>query len=102
MSLSQRPAEDVDAAFTAVWVQSHEHPDALAEIAQLCRDRQWTLAVWDVDRGLQSGGQGGVPGSTDPIAAIRSLSALASADSSALLVLPNFHRLLGSAEIVQA
>ena len=39
---------------------------------------------------------------TDPLAAIRTINALASADSSAVLVLVNFHRFLNSAEIVQA
>ena len=39
---------------------------------------------------------------SDPLAAIRSINALASADSSAILVLVNFHRYLASPEIVQA
>ena len=38
---------------------------------------------------------------TDPLAAISAINALASADSSALLVLQNFHKFLGSPEIVQ-
>jgi hypothetical protein len=38
----------------------------------------------------------------DPLAAIKSLSSLAQPESSALLVLVNFHRFLQSAEIVQA
>lgn len=37
---------------TGLWIQSHEHDDALAEIARLCKDNQWTLAHWDLDRGL--------------------------------------------------
>ena len=109
MSLSQRLSEYVAAAFTGVWIQSHEHPDALAEIGRLCRDRGWSLASWDVDRGLQSFGpvasqQAGVSaaGSADPVAAIRAVNALAAADGSALLVLPNFHRFLQSIEVVQA
>src|SRR4051812_35761876 len=105
MSLSQRLAEYVAAAFTGIWVQSHEHPDALAEVARLCRDRQWSLASWDVDRGLVTGGQqaAAAAGATgDPVAAIRSVNALARPESSALLVLPNFHRFLQSAEVVQA
>lgn len=101
MSLSQRLAECVAAAFSGIWVRSDEHPDALEEIRQLCRERRWTLAVWDVDRGLQANGQAG-SAATDPLAAVRSLPALARPDSSALLVLPNFHRFLGSAELVQA
>ena len=37
-----------------------------------------------------------------PLAAVRSVSAMANPDSSSLLVLVNFHRFLQSAEIVQA
>jgi len=106
MSLKQRLAEYISACFTGLWVQSHEHDDALAEIAQMCRDNEWRLAVWDVERGLhlpgQPSGQAGDGGGNDPLAAIRSLNALATPDSSAILVLVNFHRYLNSAEIVQA
>jgi hypothetical protein len=103
MSLSQRLGEYVAAAFTGIYIVSHEHPDALAEIARLCHDRQWALASWDVDRGLVTSGQAAAAATTsDPVAAIRSINALASVDSSALLVLPNFHRFLQSAEVVQA
>jgi hypothetical protein len=118
MSLAQRLAEHVAAAFTGLWVQSCEHEDALTEIARLCRDRKWSSAVWDVDRGLRIAGTGNGNGATtaaaaaaasaatDPLAAIRAINTLAPAknqpDGSALLVLPNFHRFLQSAEIVQA
>ena len=102
MSLAQRLAEYVAAAFTGLWVQSHEHADALAEIARLCRERSWAFASWDVDRGLQVAGQAAANTATDPVAAIKSVNALATPDGSALLVLPNFHRFLQSVEIVQA
>ncbi|NLX98605.1 MAG: AAA family ATPase [Rhodopirellula sp.] len=106
MSLTQRLTEYIAACFTGLWIQSHEHDDALAEIAQMCRDQNWRLAVWDVERGLQipnhSNGQPSDAGGNDPLAAIRSINALASADSSAILVLVNFHRFLQSAETVQA
>jgi len=102
MSLSQRLAEYISACFTGLWVQSFEHEDALREIAQLCREQQWRCAVWDIDRGLQVAGQPAEASGSDPLAAIRSLNALASPNSSAILVLVNFHRYLGSPEIVQA
>jgi hypothetical protein len=104
MPLAQTLREYIAACFTGLWVQSHEHEDALAEIAQLCRDEDWRLATWDVAQGLQIPGQNGEADSTgsDPLAAIRSVNALASPDSSAILVLQNFHRFLNSAEIVQA
>src|SRR3954470_24872343 len=106
MTLAERLAELVRAAFSGLYIRSFEHDDATREIAGLCRRNGWTLATWDIDRGLGLAGQpadsGAVPGATDPLAAIRSLGALASPDGTALLVLRNFHRYLGSAEIVQA
>jgi hypothetical protein len=105
MTLAQRLTEYIAAAFTGIWIQSAEHHDALREIAQLARQNQWSLAVWDIDRGLNAGTAGGTSTASDPLAAIRALNALAKPDSSALLVLPNFHRFLQSTEsaaIVQA
>ena len=106
MSLMQRLAEYISACFTGIWIESHEHDDALREIAQMCREQDWRLAVWDVSAGLQIPGKGNTQAAdasgTDPLAAIRSLNALASPDSSAIIVLKNFHRFLASAEIVQA
>jgi hypothetical protein len=105
MSLAQQLAEYVSACFTGLWIENHEHEDALREIAQMCRQQNWRLAAWDVSSGLrlpgQGNGQAADAGGTDPLAAIRSLNALASPDSSALIVLSNFHRFLASAEIVQ-
>src|SRR5438105_1764666 len=90
MPLSQRLAEYIRAAFTGIWIQSHEHEDALAEIARLCQAQNWALAVWDIDRGLiltrnhqGEGGKGGEDRSrenpassntSDPLAAIRSIN----------------------------
>ena len=106
MTLAERLAEYVRACFTGLWVQSFEHQDALVEIAGLCRTSGWSLATWDIDRGLGLAGQsaesGNVANAADPLAAIRSLNALASPDGTALLVLVNFHRFLGSPEVVQA
>src|ERR1700730_2746125 len=102
MTLSQRLAEYVRACFTGLWIESHEHEDALAEIAQLCRAGNWHLATWDIDRGLLIGKQRPADTGQDPLAAVRALNALAEADGTALLVLANFHRFLNSPEIVQA
>jgi hypothetical protein len=77
MSLASSLREYVAACFTGIWIQSHEHDDALAEIAQLCRDEDWRLAVWDVAQGLQIPGQNGDAnddGGSDPVAAIRSIN----------------------------
>jgi hypothetical protein len=114
MTLCAQLAEYISACFTGLWIASHEHDDALREIARLCREQDWRLATWNVDVGLQvpSAGQPSAEqlsaeqpadaGGNDPLAAIRSINALASPDSSAVLVLENFHRFLQSAEVVQA
>jgi hypothetical protein len=104
MHLANRLAQLIQACFTGIWIESHEHGDALQEIAQLCRQESWKLAVWDLEQGLRVSGmqQSAEAGGNDPLAAIRSVNALASEDSSALLVLTNFHRFLQSAEVVQA
>lgn len=57
-------------------MQPHEPNEAIREIAALCKDQKWTMAVWDIDRGLQS-----VAGTTlaapDPLTAIRALGNMA-------------------------
>jgi hypothetical protein len=103
--LANRLSEYIQACFSGIWIESHEHEDALREIAQLCHQESWAWASWDISRGLQHSGPATAeptPASSDPLAALRALDALASPHSSALLVLTNFHRFLASAEIVQA
>lgn len=103
MSLIERLSEYVRACFTGIWIESHEHQDAMQEIAQLCRQESWSLATWDMENGLSVAGEAATDGNAqDPLAAIRSVSALATAEGTAILVLQNFHRFLQSAEIVQA
>jgi ATPase family associated with various cellular activities (AAA) len=106
MPLAERLTEYVQACFTGIWVESHEHDDALAEIARLAHGEQWRLATWDIDRGLRlasdSARTGNEAGGGDPLAAIRALDALGADDGTALLVLVNFHKFLNSAEIIQA
>lgn len=103
MNLINRLTEYVSACFTGIWIESAEHQDALADIAQLCRDRQWQLACWDIETGLSLSDQsGGDTASSDPLAAIRSINSLATPQGTAILVLQNFHRFMQSAEVVQA
>ncbi|HEY3963617.1 MAG TPA: AAA family ATPase [Planctomycetaceae bacterium] len=106
MTLAERLAEYVRACFTGLWIQSHEHDEAISELGQLCRRERWQLASWDIDRGLQVTGLANSAvasdGGGDPLAAIRALNSLASSEGFALLLLVNFHRFLNSAEVVQA
>ena len=45
MTLSQRLLEYVSACFTGLWIESHEHEDALREIAQMCRQGGRALSL---------------------------------------------------------
>ena len=96
MQLRNALSEYISACFTGLWIQSHEHEDALAEIAQLCRDENWRLAVWDIAQGLQIPGQGddadASAGAADPLAAIQAINSLATPDGTAILVLVNFQQ----------
>ena len=64
------------------------------------------MATWDIDRGLTIAGRSedsaSVVNATDPLAAVRSLGAMANPDGTSLLVLRNFNRFLNNVEIVQA
>jgi hypothetical protein len=106
MSLAERLSEYVRAVFTGIWIQSFEHDDAILEIARLCRQQRWSLATWDIDRGLAIAGQDEASSTAisafDPLAAIKAIGSLATPDGTALLVLRNFHRFLGSPETIQA
>ena len=104
MILQERLEELVRSGCSGIWVTSHEHEDAILAMAKMCRDHDWRLMVWDVDRGLQIPGaeQPDESGVNDPLAALRAAGAAATPDSSVIMVLTNFHKFLGSAEVVQA
>lgn len=104
MSLRQEFSEYVRACFTGVWIESHEHPEALLELGSLCREEGWRLATWDIDAGLAVPGSGteAMANVSDPLAAIRAAGTLAQSDGTTILVLQNFHPFLSSAEVVQA
>ena len=106
MTLAERLSEYVRACFTGIWIRSFEHDDARSEIARLCHEQKWTLATWDIDRGLSVPGQteetAALISTTDPLAAIKTLGLLATEEGTALLVMRNLHRFLGSTEMIQA
>ena len=102
MNLTERLTELVAACFTGIWIESHEHHDAIIEIAQLCRDKEWSLANWDIDQGLTLNGGATASDASDPLAAIRSLNSMVSPEGTAILVMNNLHRFITSTEIMQA
>jgi SpoVK/Ycf46/Vps4 family AAA+-type ATPase len=104
MTLTEELAEHVRACFSGIWIETHEPDEALSEIGQLCRAEEWRLAAWNLETGLRVAGHAADEplDARDPLAAVRSAQRLAAPEGAGLLVLENFHRFLGSAEIVQA
>ncbi len=102
MTLIQRLGEYVRACFTGLWIESHEHEDALVTVAQLCIQENWQLATWDLESGLRSPASEANSSAGDPLGVIRTINTLATPDGTTLVILQNFHRFMQSAEIVQA
>jgi len=102
LDLRNRLSEYVRACFSGIWIESHEHQDALAEIAQLCREEGWELSAWNIDSGLQSPNQSPTENAADPLAAVRAAGSLSSSDQTNLIILENFHQFVNSAEVIQA
>jgi hypothetical protein len=109
MKLSDQLTDYVHAAFTGLWVQTHEPDEAERDIVQLARQHKWKIATWDVANGLRllaNAGQSvsdgaGDSSAGDPLAALRALPVLAERKGTALLLLHNFHRFLNNPEVVQ-
>ncbi len=101
MSLREELSDYVRACFTGIWIESYEHPEALAEISQLCREESWQMVTWDCESGLNSDSVRDTNGTSDPAGAIRAVGTMACDDKTLLLVLPNFHRFLQSVEVIQ-
>ncbi|MCX7428794.1 MAG: AAA family ATPase [Planctomycetia bacterium] len=87
--------EYVDACFTALWVQTHEPDEALAEIRRMAADNGWNLLHWDAASGLNGDGNG------DPLAAVNALPAIGNSEQTGLIVFRNFHRFLNDIQVVQ-
>jgi hypothetical protein len=103
MPLATELREYLDACFAGVWIESDEHQEAIAEISELCRQEAWRLAVWDLAQGIQLPLQSsGELTANDPLSAVRLAGDLAEPAQTSLLLLVNYHRFLGSPEIIQA
>ena len=105
MKLSDQLTAYFNAAYSGVWLLSHEPDEAEREITQLARNKKWKIAIWDVANGLRLASHSNSPtsdaGAGDPLAALRALPALAEANGTAILLLHNFHRFLNSPEVIQ-
>lgn len=103
MSLSEQLVDYIRAAFTGIWVQTHEPDEAERELVRLSKDEQWRLVAWDVASGLRIPSSEAQPESAcgDPLAALRTMMTAANPDETSLLVLHNFHRFLNQPEVIQ-
>jgi hypothetical protein len=93
MSLTGELTNYIRAAFSGIYIQSQEPQEAIAEIAQLCRNESWKCLTWDVLNGVNGTAAG------DPLAAVKMLSQL---EGPALLILRGFHKYLTGPEVIAA
>ena len=100
--LKEKLQELISACFSGIWIETHEQHEAIAEIQQLCREQEWQLATWDIDRGLNVGSGDNLLEATDPLAAIKSVNAMATPDGATILVMKNLHKFISSTEVLQA
>ncbi len=91
MPLSDQLGEYVAACFTGIYITSQEPSEAIREIGQLCHERGWSHATWNIASGLQVGGQAVEQPVNDPLAVINAAGAMADAESTSILVLENCH-----------
>src|SRR5476651_1785215 len=100
MRLADQLRDYINAAFTGIYVQSHEPDEAQREILQLAKNRKWRVASWDVAHGLRlfANDNQSAPNAyvAEPLAALRALPSLADPDSTTILLLHNFHRFLNT------
>jgi hypothetical protein len=105
MTLADQLTDYIHAAFSGLWVQTHEPDEAEREIVRHARQQRWKVAVWDLAGGLRlptaSGNASSDTSAGDPLAALHALPSLAEDNGTALLLLPNFHRFLNNPEVVQ-
>lgn len=101
MSLTEQLTDYVNAAFTGLWIHTHEPDEAEREILRHAEDKKWRVAIWDVAGGVRTQGDKGPVGAGDPLAPLKALPALASTNGTALLLLHNYHRFLANPEVVQ-
>jgi hypothetical protein len=106
LTLASRLHELIQAAFTGLWIQTHEPTEATRDLTTLCRTEGWRLATWDCDRGLtfplEPVAVPGVTETQDPLAVIRALPQVAQGSGTTLVTFESLHRFLGATEIIQA
>ncbi len=89
----------IRAAFSGLWIVTHEPDEAERDIFELSSLQDWRCLVWDLARGLR--GESDLPRADDPVSAIKTATNVAGENETLLILLHNYHKFLGSAEVLQ-
>lgn len=103
MKLTDQLNEYVRAAFSGLWVQTHEPDEAEREILQLARHEKWKVAIWDVAGGIRlaTSSSASTESGGDPLAALRALPGMGERNGTAILMMHNLHKYLSNPEVIQ-
>ena len=99
MTLTQQLTDYVRACFTGIWIETSEQSEAITEIARLCHAQDWHCQTWDIEQGVQPSPTGTSEGQADPLAPLTGITG--DGERPQLVLLVNYHRFLGSPEVVQ-
>jgi len=91
--------EHINAAFSGIWIQTHQADEAEGEIRQAAKEQGWELATWDISNGIRSGAGAKGVAAGDPLGGVKHLEGMAG--QTCVLVVHNLHRFFGNAELVQ-
>ena len=100
MKLKDRITEAVAAAFSAIWVQSYEHENAIQEIAAACEAQNWDFMTWDAEQGvIFPKGASALGNDPSIVSALQTLRNVKVRDKSrAVMVLRNMHTMVAGQE----
>ena len=88
----------ISACFSGIWLETFEPEEAIRELKELCKEESWQNSVWDVGQGLSElNGE-----CRDPLSVLEEAAKLSGSETPNLVILRNFHRFLGSIEMIQA
>jgi hypothetical protein len=85
----------IRAAFAGIWVQTYEPDEAHREIAAIAEEQKWTVAAWDVARGMHGNGNAG---QGDPLYPLKLVQ---HGTTPRLVILWNYHRFLNQPMVIQ-
>ncbi|WP_459556776.1 AAA family ATPase [Lacunimicrobium album] len=98
-SLMEILPDYIRAAFSGLWIVTHEPDEAERDIFELASMEDWRCVVWDLARGLR--GESSLPRADDPVSVLKTATQIAGENETLLVLLHNYHKFVGSAEVLQ-